>query len=495
MAYQFSVTETAVNDRVPWSDDLLNRKETATRLIEILQGQRSSLRVSVDGGWGSGKTFFLKRLHATLKDRGCRVRYVDVSQSDFTRSHLTTLLNSVRPWLDSDMGFLKRSWHRVCRILKRPESTQTTLGLNFGLLAVQHEFGYSFDEDRRLQDTLIAFKTQLAKVAQKGLDERGLPTLIIIDELDRCRPGYALEVLQAVKHLFDVPGVSFIFGVNRSELVESLKLACGNIDVETYLQKFFDLSFSLPQAGLAEYTRAALQKYDVEAAFGIDDEGTDWSLETDRAKAVYGDWRTIPDFLPMLCEYWQLSLREIEFVVRLATLYAANMPKESGIYPWSFFLILILKLKHPEEYRELQRGDLLTPDFPQKALNMVDGDFPRGSSLGLNTHRSTFVLDHIEAWLACVFSSYWKSLNQAAQEGSASSSGGRLSSRTSIEGLNRVDRIIRYATNIRGAVSGGLLVPEPDYFAESERKAIYDAFKRFELVVEFQQDSDGRLAG
>ena len=490
---QFSVTETAVNDRAPWSDDLLNRKETATRLVELLQGQRSSLRVSVDGGWGSGKTFFLKRLHATLNDRGCRVCYVDVSQSDFTGSHLTTLLNSVRPWLDSEIGFLRRTWHRVCRMLKRPESAQTTLGLNFGLLTVQHEFGYSFDDDRRLQETLRAFKYQLAKVAKKGLDEGGLPTLIIIDELDRCRPGYALEVLQAVKHLFDVPGVTFIFGVNRSELVESLKLACGNIDVETYLQKFFDLSFSLPLTGIPGYAKAALQKYDVEAAFGIDDEGTDWSQASDRAKVVYGDWRTIPDHLPTLCEYWQLSLREIDYAARLATLYAANKPKESGTYQWSFFLMLALKLKHPKEYRELQSGDLLTPDFPQKVLDIIGDDFPRGSILDLTTHRSAFVLDHIEAWLACVFPSYWESLNLMAKEGPGSTVG--LSRRTSKEAPNRVDLIIRLARNIRGSVSGGLLVPEPDYFAEPERKAIYDAFKRFELVAEFQRDSDGRFVG
>ena len=263
--------------------------------------------------------------------------------------------------------------------------------------------------------------------------------------------------------------------------------------METYLQKFFDLSFSLPQTGLAEYTRVALQNYDVETAFGIDDEGTDWSQATYRTKAVYGDWRTIPNFLPMLCEHWQLSLREIDYVARLATLYAANMPKESGIYPWSFFLILALKLKHPDEYRELQRGDLLTPDFPQKVLNMVDDDFPKGSSLDLSTYRNTFVLDHIEAWLACVFPSYLKSLRQLAKEGHIAP--GVLSDRTWREGPRRADLIVRNARDIRGAFSGGLLVPEPDYFADSERKAIYDAFRRFELVVEFQQDSDGRLIG
>ena len=80
-----------------------------------------------------------------------------------------------------------------------------------------------------------------------------------------------------------------------------------------------------------------------------------------------------------------------------------------------------------------------------------------------------------------------------AREGPGSTGG--LSSRTMSEAPQRVDAIIRNARNIRGAFSGGLLVPEPDYFAESERKAIYDAFRRFELVAEFQQDSDGRLVG
>ena len=415
MTLQLSVTETAINCRAPWSDDLLNRKEVATRLVELLQGQRGSLRVSVEGGWGSGKTFFLKRLHSTLKDRGCRVCYVDVSQSDFTRPHLTTLLNSVRPWLDSDMGFLSRAWHRLWRILKRPQSAQTTLGLNFGLLTVQHEFGYNFDEDRRLQETLRAFKSQLAQVAQRALEESGLPTLIILDELDRCRPGYALDVLQAVKHLFDVPGVTLIFGVNRSELVESLKLACGNVDVATYLQKFFDVSFSLPQAGLREYAKAALQKYDVETAFGIDDKGTDWSQATDRARQDYGDWRVIPDYLPMLCEYWQLSLREIDLVARLATLYAANMPRDSGIYQWSFLLILALKLRHPNEYRELQNGSLLNPDFPRRVLDLLDDDFPDGNSLDRLSHEITYVFDHIEAWLSCVWPIYGKLVSQLAR--------------------------------------------------------------------------------
>jgi len=33
--------------------------------------------------------------------------------------------------------------------------------------------------------------------------------IIIVDELDRCRPDYAIRVLEIIKHLFDVNGYIF----------------------------------------------------------------------------------------------------------------------------------------------------------------------------------------------------------------------------------------------------------------------------------------------
>ena len=54
------------------------------------------------------------------------------------------------------------------------------------------------------------------------MSDTGQPLVFIIDELDRCRPTFAIELLERVKHIFDVPNIVFVFGINRSELVKAL---------------------------------------------------------------------------------------------------------------------------------------------------------------------------------------------------------------------------------------------------------------------------------
>ena len=71
--------------------------------------------------------------------------------------------------------------------------------------------------------------------------------VFIIDELDRCRPTFAIELLERVKHIFDVPNLVFAFGINRDELCSSLQSIYGNIDADVYLRRFFDMEFTLPQ--------------------------------------------------------------------------------------------------------------------------------------------------------------------------------------------------------------------------------------------------------
>lgn len=78
--------------------------------------------------------------------------------------------------------------------------------------------------------------------------------IIFIDELDRCRPNFAIEVLETVKHIFDVKGVIFIFLVNKNQLIESVKQQFGAINQnEEYFDKFFNLNFSLPRLNFNEY--------------------------------------------------------------------------------------------------------------------------------------------------------------------------------------------------------------------------------------------------
>ena len=71
---------------------------------------------------------------------------------------------------------------------------------------------------------------------------------MVIDELDRCRPSYAVELLEVVKHLFGVDRIVFVLAINRSELAHSVRALYGSgFDAENYLRRFFDVDFRLPE--------------------------------------------------------------------------------------------------------------------------------------------------------------------------------------------------------------------------------------------------------
>ena len=66
--------------------------------------------------------------------------------------------------------------------------------------------------------------------------------ILLIDELDRCKPTYALELLSTVRHLFDVPGVVVVLAINRAELAHSVQSVYGpDFSADRYLRRFADL--------------------------------------------------------------------------------------------------------------------------------------------------------------------------------------------------------------------------------------------------------------
>jgi hypothetical protein len=105
---------------------------------------------------------------------------------------------------------------------------------------------------REGQAAIQAMKESLSQVVQ-ALVEAGmkLPITIIVDELDRCRPTYAIKVLEEIKHLFDVPGIAFLLGLHGRQLEHSVTGAYGQgFDGAAYLRRFFSRRYSLKAVSL-----------------------------------------------------------------------------------------------------------------------------------------------------------------------------------------------------------------------------------------------------
>lgn len=119
----------------------------------------------------------------------------------------------------------------------------------------------SFEEGRsairQMKESLSALVAEL-KAANGELQP---PIIIVIDELDRCRPTYAVKVLEEVKHLFDVHGLIFIFGMYGDQLAHSVAGAYGpGFNGLGYLRRFFDRRYKLAEPSLEPLVQELLKR-------------------------------------------------------------------------------------------------------------------------------------------------------------------------------------------------------------------------------------------
>ena len=86
--------------------------------------------------------------------------------------------------------------------------------------------------------------------------------MFIIDELDRCRPSFSIEVLEKAKHFFNVENIIFVLGADKEQLGHSIKAIYGNdLNVNGYLRRFIDLDYVLPSPDKGLFVKVLFKKH------------------------------------------------------------------------------------------------------------------------------------------------------------------------------------------------------------------------------------------
>lgn len=169
--------------------------------------------------------------------------------------------------------------------------------------------------------------------------------MFVIDELDRCRPTFAVELLDRVKHVFDVPNLVFVFGLNRDDLCSVVRSVYGDIDASVYLRKFFDVEFQLTRVDEVRFVQGLMGKCGLsEFLRGCQGEGAVDSYQRDFGYAAFS-----------FSELWVsfgLSLRDLANCVSLLALVARSLPERFGTVSWLVGVLIALKFKDLEMYRD-----------------------------------------------------------------------------------------------------------------------------------------------
>lgn len=272
--------------------DEFKRKLVAQKVISLLSSDIDISPMVIDGNWGTGKTEFCHKLINLMKQEQPEYQlvYLDAFRSDHSGEPLLALLAQIiKDCTPEDQANGQPSAERKALTKKFAKAAgfvaktvaKAAAGhvLKQSVESLSEGFQHVMEGDTEavaetVSDTMVklsdkAIDSTIEVLLKEQVDaEKNLealrkclsefasdnPIVLFIDELDRCRPDYAVEMLETVKHVFEVENVKVVLVTNTQQLRAAINHRYGlAVDSQRYLDKFLKYSFSLPEKTLKGY--------------------------------------------------------------------------------------------------------------------------------------------------------------------------------------------------------------------------------------------------
>ncbi|EPX9363737.1 KAP family P-loop NTPase fold protein [Aeromonas veronii] len=365
------------------SADRLDRARYAEFLTNYLaaEGKQRNYVLNLNAEWGAGKTWFIKRWYMELKAHYPTV-YIDAWQQDFSDDPLLTVISSIIDQLKMIAGkenpIPEGMRQRLLGLFKVGGKLALKAAIKKAGLE-EDDFSLEGDDANQLVDALCSNQKERYESIQYlkneirqwvegavtlGKGALDYPAFILIDELDRCRPTYAVEMLETIKHIFDIKGVVFVLATDTEQLQHAIKVIYGDgFDAESYLGRFFHRRFTLGSISRRDFIQQAL---------------SDKQLQFENINVWPGitDSQVLVSILTAVCDHFSLSLRKTEQVLDRTI---ASIVNYQGCTLNLIFLVYLFSLceKNNEDYRAVADGKMPTTDnHPKlKGFNVLTNEY------------------------------------------------------------------------------------------------------------------------
>lgn len=364
----------------PFEGDQIGRAESGTVLMNFVSSLSRPSVICIDAPWGQGKTTFLLMWRQLLEDSDFPVLYFNAWENDFSRDALVALIGEIGSRIESltlpgnqsaAAENLERAKKYGVALLKRgiPVAAKiaTAGALDLDSVSEQALGGFAeaivreeIEKYEVAKKSMSAFRESLEALAATFSEgDSPKPLVFIIDELDRCRPSFAIEVLEKAKHLFNVPNIVFVLGLDKKQLGHSIRAVYGaGLDVPGYLRRFIDYDYLLPPPEKGKFAKALFERFGFNEYFRTK-AASETRYEEEQALYMFSE----------LFEVYELSLREQVHCCSLLDVAIKTTSRGEMLHPIFLCFLIVLKTKEPEIYASFVQQQMAPDDLLARLKN------------------------------------------------------------------------------------------------------------------------------
>lgn len=254
----------------------LGYPEIASALADIVMQSDARFAIGIFGGWGAGKTTLMEAVETCLENQPAVPVRFSAWRYEKEEHLILPLLDTIRDallaWGDERPGHVRasretaRTIGRVMRALVA--GTSVRMGVP-GAIDVSFDANKALEAGRSMSEARAearvprsvyhaCFRALRDAFTEFAGEEGKRRIVVFIDDLDRCLPRSALQVLESMKLFFDLDGFVFVVGLDRA-VVEQVVDSKYRIDEdgdgggrratrvlgEDYIKKIFQVPYTL----------------------------------------------------------------------------------------------------------------------------------------------------------------------------------------------------------------------------------------------------------
>jgi len=252
-----SITDRPIQSK---KDNLLGIEHYATALGDFIIESATPMTIGIQGEWGTGKTSMMCMIQEAYAEKDVAVSWVNTWEYSLFRDARETTPGVLRGMLERLKEACGDQWTISDELNDRIKKVSSFLG-NLANQAVVGKTGLDLKAaaGNSVKTSAYAEVAQIKKeinvIIQRLIEDpknKFKKVVFFLDDLDRIDPPIAVEILEALKNIFDIENCIFVLAIDYDIVIKGLEKKFGRKteqnerEFRSFFDKIIQVPFSMP---------------------------------------------------------------------------------------------------------------------------------------------------------------------------------------------------------------------------------------------------------